>query len=49
VDGLEIELVRRFQRHEPHRRPLHGFSNRFGIQQIILLRCHKRLDELRRD
>jgi hypothetical protein len=32
MDGLEIELVRRFQGYEPHRRPLHRFSDRFGIQ-----------------
>jgi hypothetical protein len=49
MDRLQIELLHRLERHEPHGRPLDGFANRFGIQQIILLRLDERLHVLRRD
>ena len=31
-------------RHEPHGRPLCGFTNRFGISRVVLLTLHERLD-----
>ena len=37
VQCLQIQLLRGLGRHEPHRRALHGFSNRFGIIEVVLL------------
>jgi hypothetical protein len=37
VDRLQIQLFHRLEGHEPHRRPLDGLANRFGIPEIILL------------
>jgi DNA topoisomerase IA len=34
---LQIKLLRGLGRHELHRRALHGFGNRFGIIEVVLL------------
>jgi hypothetical protein len=37
MQRLQIELLRGLGRHELHRRALHGFGNRFGIVEVVLL------------
>ena len=37
MQRLQIELLRGLGRHELHRRALHGFGNRFGIIEVVLL------------
>src|ERR1700730_4583102 len=37
VQRLQVELLRGLGRHELHRRALHGFGNRFGIIEVVLL------------
>ena len=48
MDRLQIDLLHRLERHEPHGRPLDGLANRLGVQQIILVRLDE-LHVLRRD
>lgn len=38
VQSLEIELSLVLDGNEPHRRPLHGFGNRFRIHVVVLVR-----------
>jgi hypothetical protein len=37
MQRLQIQLLRGLGRHELHRRALHGFGNRFGIIEVVLL------------
>ena len=37
MQRLQIQLLCRLGRHELHRRALHGFGNRFGIIEVVLL------------
>lgn len=37
MQRLQIQLVRGLGRHELHRGALHGFGNRFGIIEVVLL------------
>jgi len=37
MQRLQIQLLRGLGRHELHRRTLHGFGNRFGIVEVVLL------------
>jgi uncharacterized protein with beta-barrel porin domain len=37
MQRLQIQLLRSLGRHELHRRALHGFGNRFGIIEVVLL------------
>src|SRR6202051_4109005 len=37
MQRLQIQLLRGLCRHELHRRALHGFGNRFGIIEVVLL------------
>jgi hypothetical protein len=37
MQRLQIELLCGLGRHELHRRALHGFGNRFGIIEVVLL------------
>src|SRR3954447_10246957 len=46
MQRLNIQLILRFDRNEPHRWPLNSFRNRFGIGVIVLLRLHKGPDVL---
>ena len=34
---LQIQLLRGLGRHKLHRRALHGFGNRFGVIEVVLL------------
>ena len=45
-DGL---LLDRLDRHEPHRRALNGFADRFGIERVALAALHLGLHVGRRD
>lgn len=36
MQRLQIELLRGLDRHELHRRALHGFGNRFGVIEVVL-------------
>ena len=42
-------LLDRLDRHEPHRRTLYGFADRFGIERVALAALHIRLHVGRRD
>ncbi len=46
---LQIELVICLDRHEPHVLPIDCLGDRFGIQEVVLVRLYKRLHELRRN
>ena len=37
MQRLQIQLLHSLGRHELHRRALHGFGNRFGIMEVVLL------------
>ena len=37
MQRLQVQLLRGLGRHELHRRALHGFGNRFGIVEVVLL------------
>ncbi len=37
MQRLQVELIRGLRRHELHRRPLHRFSDRFSVTEVILL------------
>ncbi len=37
MQRLQVQLLRGLGRHELHRRALHGFGNRFGIIEVVLL------------
>ena len=37
MQRLQVQLLRGLGRHELHRRTLHGFGNRFGIIEVVLL------------
>jgi len=37
MQRLQIQVAPRLGRHELHRRALHGFGNRFGIIEVVLL------------
>ena len=43
VQALKIELLGRLCRHEPHRWPLHGFGDRLGIPEIVLVALEESL------
>ena len=49
VHRLDILLCRALQRHEAHPRAAHGFADRLGVQQVVLVALHVGLDELRGD
>jgi hypothetical protein len=48
MQGLQIQLLFGLDRHEPHPRPLHRFSNGFRVQEVTLIRLHVGLYVLRR-
>src|SRR5580700_9813052 len=37
MQRLQIQLLRGLGRHKLHRRALHGFGNRFGVIEVVLL------------
>ena len=37
MQRLQIQLFRGLGRHKLHRRALHGFGNRFGVVEVVLL------------
>jgi hypothetical protein len=43
---LKVELVIRLDRNKPHVLSVNGLGNRFSIQEIVLVRLHKRRHEL---
>src|SRR5260370_40220271 len=43
---VKVELVICLDRHEAHVLAIHGLSNRFSVDEIVLVRLHKRLHEL---
>lgn len=45
--GLQLELLARLERDEPHRRAAPGFRDRLGIVEVVLVRLHKGLHVLR--
>src|SRR5881396_1471686 len=40
VKGLKVMLADVFGRHKAHRRPRHGFGDRFGIPHFVFVRCY---------
>ena len=46
VHVLQVLLLDRLHRDEPHRRSAHRFADRLRVAEIILVRLHVRLDEL---
>jgi hypothetical protein len=46
MNGLQVQLIVRLDRHEAHVLALDGFRDRFGIDKIVLVGRHKRLHEL---
>ena len=48
MQRLELELLGRFERHEPHARSTRGFGSRLGVVEIVLVRLHVRLHILGR-
>src|SRR5712692_954563 len=49
MQGLQIQLVIRLDRHKTHRRPRDGLSDRLRIDVVALVRLYVRLHILRRD
>ena len=49
MQGLQVELIVRLDRNEAHVLPIYSFSNRFGIEEVVLVGLHIRLHELSRD
>jgi hypothetical protein len=49
MNRLQVQLIVRLDRNKPHVLPLHGFSDRFGIHEVVLVRLHEWLHKLRRD
>jgi hypothetical protein len=46
MKSLQIELFDTLCGHKPHGGPLHGFSNGFGITEVVLVALAERLHEL---
>jgi hypothetical protein len=46
MQRLQIELVICLDRHESHILAIHCLGNRFSVDEIVLVRLHKRLHEL---
>ena len=42
----QVHLLRRLDRHEAHRRPLHRFRDRFGVAVVVLVPFEERLHVL---
>jgi hypothetical protein len=49
MQGQQVHLLRRLDRHEVHGWPLHGFGNRLGIAVVVLVPLEERLHVLRWD
>src|SRR5262249_49874659 len=49
MESQQVHLLRRLDAHEAHRRPLHGFGDRFGVAIVVLVALEERLHVLRRD
>jgi hypothetical protein len=49
MQGQEVNLLRRLDRHEVHGRPLHSFCNGLGIPVVVLVPLEEWLHVLRRD
>src|ERR1700733_7167130 len=49
MDRLQIELVVGLDRNEPHVLSTDRFRDGFGINEVVLVRLHERLHELRRN
>jgi len=49
VDGLNIKLFRRFDRHEPHGRPGSGLADCLRVIGVVFVRLDERFHKLRRD
>jgi hypothetical protein len=48
VDRLQVLLRYGLDRDKTHVRPIHGFTNAFGVVGVVLLALDVRFDELRR-
>jgi hypothetical protein len=46
MESLQVELVICLNRHEANVLAIHGLSNRFSVDEIVLVQLHKRLHEL---
>src|SRR5437588_7151887 len=42
MQGLQVELIFRFDGYETHVLPLHGFGNRFRVAVVVLVGLHVR-------
>jgi hypothetical protein len=49
MDRLQVQLIIRLNRDEAHVLAFDRFGNRFGIDEVVLVRLYKRLHELSRD
>ena len=49
VQGLEVKLIIRLDRHEAHVVAIHRLRNHFCIEEVVLVRLHERLHELSRN
>src|SRR5262249_2183394 len=43
MERQQVHLLRRLDAHEAHRRPLHGFGDRFGVAIVVLVALEERL------
>ena len=48
MQGQQVHVLRRLDRHEVQGWPLHGFRNRLGIAVVVLVTFEERLHVLRR-